>query len=148
MLKKLIITSSLIAYLLSTTACGVILYPERQGQKGGKIDLAVAFLDGIGLFLYIVPGLVAFAVDFHQGTIYLPNTRAQIDAGEPEFREVKIDFNVDEKPLTVDQLESVLQRELGFPINLDDERAFVMKLDSLDQLAIQQLAQMTVSPRG
>lgn len=137
MLKKSILSFTLVAYILSTTACGVILYPERQGQKGGKIDIAVALLDGAGLLFFVVPGLVAFAVDFHQGTIYLPNTRAAIDAGGPDYREVKLDPDA---PLTVDSLESVLQRELGLPINLEDERAFVMEVDSLKGQGIPAIA--------
>lgn len=147
MLKKLIISLSLVAYLLSTTGCGVILYPERQGQKGGKIDIAVALLDGAGLLLWVVPGLVAFAVDFHQGTIYLPNSRAAIDAGGTEYREVKFEFD-DEKPMSVDQLESVLQRELGFPIDLDDERAFVMEIESIERQGIPALALYATTSRG
>lgn len=147
MLRRLIISISLVAYLLSTTACGVVLYPERQGQKGGKIDIAVAFLDGIGLLLWIVPGLVAFAVDFHQGTIYLPNSQAAIDAGEPEYREVKFEFD-EEKPMSVDQLESVLQRELGFPIDLEDERAFVMEIDSLERQGFPALALYKNTSKG
>jgi len=128
MIKKMLLSISLFVYVLSTTACGVILYPERQGQKSGKIDLAVAALDGIGLLIFIVPGLVAFAVDFHQGTIYLPNSRAAIDAGEADFIEVKV-----EGPMTVESIEAVLLRELDLPIDLDDERAFAYEIDSLQR---------------
>lgn len=56
------------------SGCGMILHPERQGQTGGRIDPAIALFDAAGLLLFIVPGLVAFGVDFYQGTIYLPGT--------------------------------------------------------------------------
>ena len=128
MIKKMLLSISLFVYVLSTTACGVILYPERQGQKSGRIDVAVAVLDGVGLLLWVVPGLVAFAVDFHQGTIYLPNSRAAIDAGEADFIEVKV-----EGPMTVESIEAVLLRELDLPIDLEDERAFAYEIDSLQQ---------------
>ena len=135
MLKKAIFTISTLIFLVTTTACGVILYPERQGQKDGKIDLSVAFLDGVGLLLFIVPGLVAFAVDFHQGTIYLPNSQSAIDAGEGEFREVRMDG-----PITKESIEAILMQELGLPIDLDHEQAIVTRLDSLQNTAYPQMA--------
>jgi hypothetical protein len=67
-----------VALLLALTtqlACGTILYPERRGQRGGRIDPAVAVMDGIGLLLFLIPGVIAFAVDFGTGAIYLPGGR-------------------------------------------------------------------------
>lgn len=40
-----------------------VLVPE-------SIDPGIAVLDGLGLLLFIVPGVIAFAVDFTTGTIY------------------------------------------------------------------------------
>jgi len=60
------------ASVLLTSGCGYLLYPERQGLKGGRIDPVVAVLDAVGLLFYIVPGVIAFAVDFTNGTIFLP----------------------------------------------------------------------------
>lgn len=57
------------------TGCGTILYPDRRGQTGGRIDVGVALLDAIGLLFFIIPGVIAFAVDFSTGAIYLPGTR-------------------------------------------------------------------------
>lgn len=66
--------SSLAASTLSAAAgCGSILFPERSGQpRGGPLDWKVVALDGIGLFFFFVPGVIAFAVDFYNGTIFLP----------------------------------------------------------------------------
>jgi hypothetical protein len=61
-----------VAVLGSATACGTILYPERRGQTAGRIDAAVVILDAVGLLFFFVPGVVAFAVDFGTGAIYLP----------------------------------------------------------------------------
>jgi hypothetical protein len=58
--------------LVATSGCGYLLYPERHGQKGNRIDPVVAAMDAGLLLLYIVPGIVAFAVDFTNGTIYIP----------------------------------------------------------------------------
>ena len=60
--------------MVQLMGCGTILYPDRKGQKSGKIDAGVAILDGIGVLCFIIPGVIAFAVDFYNGTIYLPGT--------------------------------------------------------------------------
>lgn len=71
----------LVATLLTqVTACGSIFYPDRRGQIDGKIDPAIAVLDAVGLLFYIIPGLIAFAVDFATGAIYFePGKTAQVD---------------------------------------------------------------------
>jgi len=73
----------------SLGACGTIMYPERKGQIDGRIDPTVAILNGIGLLLFLVPGVIAFAVDFSNGTIYLPGTQTRgRRAGTTDVREV------------------------------------------------------------
>ena len=53
--------------------CGTIFHSERIGQPHSRdIDWKIAALNGLGLALFFVPGVVAFAVDFHTGAIYLP----------------------------------------------------------------------------
>ncbi|WP_160153928.1 hypothetical protein [Microbulbifer sp. ALW1] len=71
-IKRGIAASCLLTLLLNLTACGYFLYPERKGQSGGRVDPVVVILDGAGLLFGILPGIVAFAVDFTNGTIYLP----------------------------------------------------------------------------
>jgi hypothetical protein len=57
------------------TACGTVFYPERKGQISGRIDPVVAIANGVGLLFFVVPGVIAFAVDFTTGAIYLPGGR-------------------------------------------------------------------------
>ena len=79
-MKKLISVSLLTTILFNVTACGTILYPERKGQKGGRLDASIVVLDGIGLLLFLIPGVIAYAVDFNNGTIYVPGTdRSSLD---------------------------------------------------------------------
>src|SRR6478735_8544569 len=53
--------------------CGTLLHSERCGRShGGRIDWKIAALDGLGLILFFVPGVIAFVVDFSTGAIYLP----------------------------------------------------------------------------
>lgn len=64
---------ALVAVLAFQIGCGTILYPERRGQKAGKYDTDIVLLDAVGLLFFLVPGVIAFAVDFATGTIYLPS---------------------------------------------------------------------------
>jgi hypothetical protein len=63
-----------VALVVQLTGCGWLIYPERRGQTSGRIDVGVAILDGVGLLCFLVPGVIAYAVDFATGTIYLPGT--------------------------------------------------------------------------
>ena len=63
---------ALIIAMLNTAACGYLIYPERQGSRGDRVDGTVVALDAIGLLFFILPGVVAFAVDFSTGCIYMP----------------------------------------------------------------------------
>ena len=54
------------------TSCATILHPERREQPAGKLDTDMVILDGFGLLLFLLPGVIAFAVDFSTGAIYLP----------------------------------------------------------------------------
>jgi len=50
--------------------CGTILYPERRGHAGARIDVGVAVMDGFWCLFFLVPGIVAYIVDFGNGAIY------------------------------------------------------------------------------
>ncbi len=63
-------------------ACGLILYPERQGQHSGRLDPGIVLLDAVGLFFFIIPGVIAFGVDFTTGAIYLPEGHPDRSLGE------------------------------------------------------------------
>ena len=84
--RRVGVVAAMAGTLIGATACGTILYPERKGQVDGRIDPAVAVLDGIGLLFFLVPGVIAFAVDFATGAIYLPgsanNTTLDLDDSE------------------------------------------------------------------
>ena len=86
-LKKIFV--SLICVLVSVAlitqiiGCGTIIYPERRGQRTGQIDVGIALLDALWLLVFIIPGVVAFGVDFTTGAIYLPGgKRASAEAGK------------------------------------------------------------------
>ena len=56
-----------------TAGCGTIFHKERINRPHSRdIDWSVVALNGLGLLFFFVPGVIAFAVDFHTGAIYLP----------------------------------------------------------------------------
>ena len=116
----------LLAGLLTSqlAGCGTVFYPERKGQQGGSIDPVVAIANGVGLLFFIIPGVVAFAVDFNNGSIYLPGGgRAEL---APE--------------VTPDSLNEQLYVSTGKRINWQQDTVQVEQLSStaLAQLRLQQ----------
>jgi len=68
---------------LPTSGCGTLMFSERQDEPHSeKFDPNILILDGIGLLFFIVPGLIAYGVDFYSGAIYLPEG---IEKGEGPF---------------------------------------------------------------
>ncbi|WP_295488568.1 polyribonucleotide nucleotidyltransferase [uncultured Pseudomonas sp.] len=125
-----IIGGALIAALLTQmTACGTIIYPDRRGQIEGKIDPVVAVMDAIGILFWVLPGLIAFGVDFATGAIYYPGGKtAQIDPAKLKPA-VDAQGNVDKL-----KLQAILESELGQRLPLDDPR-LIQHHGSVEQLA-------------
>ena len=51
------------------SSCGTII-KNSKGGKTNELDVNIVLLDAIGLLFLIVPGLVAYAIDFGNRTIY------------------------------------------------------------------------------
>ncbi len=115
--------------LLQLVSCGTLLYPERRGQRSGELDIAVVLMDGIGLLFFIIPGIVAFAVDIDTGAIYLPpghsRGRSQRGADTDEVLVTK----VDPESLNPDTLSAIVTEKTGYPIRLDDPNLIIKKVD-------------------
>jgi hypothetical protein len=74
------------------------------------LDVGVVVLDGIGLLVFLVPGIIAFAVDFATGVIYLPPEYAMLDPGiGAELRKVQ----VDPAELTPERVEAIVREQTG-----------------------------------
>ena len=106
-----------LAVTLGATSCGTILYPERRGQTAGKIDAGVAVLDGIGLLFFIVPGVIAFAVDFATGAIYLPSSSSLLDLHPSDLQDAQI-IQSQPRSLTRHEIEALVEKETGHEIDL------------------------------
>jgi hypothetical protein len=126
-----VIGGVLVASLLTqVTACGSIFFPDRRGQIEGKLDPVVVALDAVGLLFYVIPGLIAFGIDFATGAIYLePGKTAQI-APEKLQQAIGADGKVDNR-----KLQAILESELGGSFPLDDPR-LIQHTGSVQQLAL------------
>ncbi|HTN93441.1 MAG TPA: hypothetical protein VMJ33_02560 [Gallionella sp.] len=114
----------IIALTANLASCGTILYPERHNQKAGQIDPAVAILDGIGLLFYIIPGVIAFAVDFSNHSIYLPQGHSS-----HKFSQIQVD-----KKLDLSTLEESIRNGTGKAVDLQQSNIKVFRLDSAAEL--------------
>jgi hypothetical protein len=122
------LTTGLAFFLAS---CGTILYPERRGQPAGRLDVGVVALDGLGLLLFLVPGVIAFAVDFATGAIYLPpGYSTLVPATTAEWCQVR----VDPAELTPRRLEAVVREQTGKAVSLRPGAYRALRLQTPDDL--------------
>ena len=131
----------LVPALLLQTACGTILYPDRRGQKGARIDPGVAVLDGIGLLFFIIPGVIAFAVDFGNGCIYYSPSDKRASAGDT-LEKVRVDLGKG-----AHEIERAVKEKTGASIKLDDPSMEVLELNSVEDLPARFAAARTVATR-
>jgi hypothetical protein len=113
----------IVVTLCSIIGCGTILYPERRGQPAGNIDAGVVVLNAVGLLFFFVPGVVAFAVDFATGAIYLPKgqDRSKILDFQGPQRSSELELDLERIPLdtpTLAGVEAALLRHRGIDVDL------------------------------
>jgi hypothetical protein len=120
----------IVGWLAAASAgCGTLMYPERRGQsRTGKIDWTVAGMDAIGLVLFLVPGVIAFAIDYHNGSLFLPEGSAST-GGKRTLRTVKLTSLHPSR----EEIAAVLSSETGKPLALDEGSYVTRKMESLDE---------------
>ena len=106
-------------FLLQIVGCGTIIYPERRGQTAGRIDVGIALLDGLGLLVFLIPGVIAFAVDFSTGAIYLPSGKSK-HAKVLEHDDMVV-LKVRPEELDLAKLDEVLVEYTGEEVNLQSD---------------------------
>lgn len=121
-----ILRAAVAAALISQSfGCGTIMHPERKGQVSGRIDPGIAVLDGIGLLFFILPGVIAFAVDFTNGTIYLPGGKKGA-----AIERLRFDPRGDAK----EAVERIIRTRTGRTVRLDQGGMRVRRLESSAQI--------------
>lgn len=76
--RRLIITRlGALSLVVPTAGCGYVLYPERRGNTSrSQLDGVVIAMDALLILFFVIPGLIAFAVDISSGCIYMPGGMA------------------------------------------------------------------------
>lgn len=108
--------------IVSLSGCGTLFHPERKGQLSGDIDPVIAIANGVGLLFFIVPGVIAYAVDFSNGTIYLPGRNS-----------ASVDVHHLDDAMDVASLEKLLSEKAGQPVSLESELVMIEEMGSLDE---------------
>ncbi|MEQ1831352.1 MAG: hypothetical protein ABL921_35730 [Pirellula sp.] len=121
---------------VSAVGCGTILYPARRGQPAGRLDWGVVAMDTVGLLFFFVPGVIAFAVDFNNGTIYMPPEGAlELPQTSTALTQTSPLTSIATSPqqLTPQVVEQALARHTGRDIRLVPGTYRTKVLDRLDQ---------------
>ena len=126
-MKKILTLFISTGLILNLTACGTILHPERKGQTSGRLDAGVVLLDAVGLMFFFVPGVIAFAVDFSNGTIYLPDGYTQ-NLTDEELQSVTVNGQVDQE-----KLKALIENKTA--LQLPEQPLNVTSLEDETQLA-------------
>jgi hypothetical protein len=129
-------------------SCGTLLYPERRGQPAGRLDVGVVLLDGIGLLVFLVPGIIAFAVDFSTGAIYLPPEYAMFDPGRAGMGADLRKIQVDPAELTPERVEAIVREQTGKAVSLQPGAYRAIKLQKLDQFTPEVVASLGADPHA
>lgn len=114
--------------LLNAISCGTLLYPERRYKEVGSLDPGVMVLDGIGLLFFIVPGIIAFGVDFATGAIYYPKDEVGSVPSSFDPDETEVVW-VEPEALDRETIENVLAKRTSREIDLTGEELRVYELD-------------------
>ena len=128
-LSKTIKHFIIILLSVQLVSCGTILYPERRNQKVGRIDVGVALLDGFWLLAGIIPGIIAFAVDFSSGAIYLPAKSVH----GPDYDHIRT-VRFDPKNTTQQDIEKMIRQETGNNFSFADKRLTLSRLKNNDEI--------------
>lgn len=127
-LTRMIAVSLSTVMVLQLTACGTVFYPERKGTKSGEIDPIVAVADAIGLLFFFIPGVIAFAVDFNNGTIY-KSGKKHSSLTPAELKSISPNGKLDKKALSV-----LMSQKLGLAVNLDSSSLQMKKFNNESEL--------------
>lgn len=68
--------AALVSLAALLPSCARIIHPERVGNNSGVIDVGPLVIDILLFIPGLIPGLIAIAVDFGSGAIYVQNDTA------------------------------------------------------------------------
>ncbi|MEW4488543.1 twin-arginine translocation signal domain-containing protein [Thalassoglobus sp. JC818] len=130
--RKFLKTSAVYGVAAAASGCGTILYPERMGQRRGTIDdvdWTIVGMDAIGLVFFFVPGAIAFAIDFQNGTMFYPSQQQYAANEKPQLKQVSLP----EKNPSVSMVEHAVAEETGEQVSLVEGNFVSRRLKSIKE---------------
>ena len=127
-LRKILTCLLLLSCIAYFSSCGYFLYPERRGQKQGEIDAPVLIMDCAALLLCIIPGVIALAVDFTSGAIYLP--------GRGRGHALQVIPFQNGRALNKVHLESLIAEHTGQDVSFDKDSMIQVETEDMSQREI------------
>ena len=107
--------------------CGTLMYPERRGQgRGGRVDWTVAGMDAVGLVFFFIPGVIAFGVDYYNGSLFYPESEGTASSGR--LKRLRLPGS---DPST-EQIAKAISDVSGKQITLQDGTFVTQRMNSLD----------------
>jgi hypothetical protein len=128
--RRLLLLAALQGSAIALCGCGTILHPERRGQPGGRLDWKIVALNGLGLLLFFIPGVIAFAVDFSNGTIYLPADDPLADL-PTDAQQRLVSIKASSNQPTAGEVEELVSQHTARPISLEPGTYTTRPLKSL-----------------
>lgn len=130
------------AVLLGASGCGYILYPERRGRTGGRIDVPILIVDLLWFLPGLIPGIICLVVDFTSGCIY-GSTKLAATSSTPsalDSRAATVRVELDGEVIATGQVEADRQARLQWAREVDPAtlRAGARVLVSMDDGATAQ----------
>lgn len=127
--RRGVLIALILALGLQAGGCGYLLHPERRGQPNtGRIDPSIVLLDGLGCLFFLIPGVIAFAVDFSAGTIYLPPEHYGAAGGVNSGELVQV--QLDEGEFNAAGIQEAVYRETGHRVTLTGPETVVRTMAS------------------
>lgn len=127
--RRQLLLSASIGLAATLTGCGTLLHEERVGQpRGGldDVDWTVAGMNAIGLVFFFVPGVIAFAIDYYNGSLFYPPEHCG-PTQNAQLNQIKISSD----QISVAQIEQTLKKELGIEASLHAQEVVVRRIPSI-----------------
>ena len=129
--RQALVIALVVVFCFQVAACGYFLHPERRGQKEGEIDWRIVAFDAIGLVFFLIPGLIAFAVDFSSNTIYLPAKKTSSGEFDPGH---VVAVKIPDDQMNQRGVEKVLEEHFGRKVSLDSPELKAYAMSDLNHL--------------
>lgn len=96
------------------------------------MDWTVVGMDSIGLFFFFIPGVIAFAIDYGNGSLFLPPEHASFD-GQPIPETSYKQVSLGEGRPTEEAIEAALLQERQLQVRLSEVKVIRRPLKSLTE---------------